>query len=177
VLIQRALCLLLILGLGVGCGYRLSNSLKEGQKPVTIDVTTFENDTLEPGIELMLGSALRNEFARPGLVRGVVKAASPDYTLEGQVRSVTTTSRTLTTQIRAIEFTVVVRIEPVLVRNADGQKLKLDRLSRSADEVYLASFDLEISRKNREEALRRIAAVLADRIYDDVEVLTAGAGS
>lgn len=144
---------------------------------MTIDVTTFENDTLEPGIELMLGSALRNEFARPGLVRGVVKAASPDYTLEGQVRSVTTTSRTLTTQIRAIEFTVVVRIEPVLVRNADGQKLKLDRLSRSADEVYLASFDLEISRKNREEALRRIAAVLADRIYDDVEVLTAGAGS
>ena len=70
-LIQRALCLLLILGLGVGCGYRLSNSLKEGQKPVTIDVTTFENDTLEPGIELMLGSALRSEFARPGLVRGL----------------------------------------------------------------------------------------------------------
>jgi hypothetical protein len=171
------LCLLLIIGLGLGCGYRLSNSLKEGQKPVTLDVTTFENDTLEPGIELMLGSALRSEFARPGLVRGVVKAASPDYTLEGQVKSVTTSSRTLTTQIRAIEFTVVVRIEPVLVRNADGRKLKLDRLSRSADEVYLASFDLEISRKNREEALRRIAAVLADRIYDDVEVLTAGAGS
>lgn len=144
---------------------------------MTLDVTTFENDTLEPGIELMLGSALRSEFARPGLVRGVVKAASPDYTLEGQVKSVTTSSRTLTTQIRAIEFTVVVRIEPVLVRNADGRKLKLDRLSRSADEVYLASFDLEISRKNREEALRRIAAVLADRIYDDVEILTAGAGS
>jgi hypothetical protein len=171
------LCLLLILGLGAGCGYRLSNSLKEGQKPVTLDVTTFENDSLQPGIELMLGSALRSEFARPGLVRGVVKAASPDYTLEGQVKSVTTSSRTLTPQIRAIEFTVVVRIEPVLVRNADGEKLKLDRLSRSADEVYLASFDLEISRKNREEALRRIAAVLADRIYDDVEVLTAGAGS
>ena len=144
---------------------------------MTLDVTTFENDTLEPGIELMLGSALRSEFARPGLVRGVGKAASPDYTLEGQVESVTTSSRTLTTQIRAIEFTVVVRIEPVLVRNADGRKLKLDRLSRSADEVYLASFDLEISRKNREEALRRIAAVLADRIYDDVEILTAGAGS
>lgn len=144
---------------------------------MTLDVTTFENDSLQPGIELMLGSALRSEFARPGLVRGVVKAASPDYTLEGQVKSVTTSSRTLTPQIRAIEFTVVVRIEPVLVRNADGEKLKLDRLSRSADEVYLASFDLEISRKNREEALRRIAAVLADRIYDDVEVLTAGAGS
>ncbi|MCH2186574.1 hypothetical protein MK280_11955, partial [Myxococcota bacterium] len=77
---------------------------------------------------------------------------------------------------RAIEFTVVVRIDPVLVRNSDGQKLKLDRLSRSAREVYLASFDLEVSRKNREEALRRIAAVLADRIYDDVEVLTTGAG-
>ena len=144
---------------------------------MTVDVITFENNTLEPGIELMLGSALRSEFARPGLVRGVGKATSPDYTLEGQVKSVTTSSRTLTTQIRAIEFTVVVRIEPILVRNADGQKLKLDRLSRSANEVYLASFDLEISRKNREEALRRIAAVLADRIYDDVEVLTAGAES
>ena len=144
---------------------------------MTIDVMTFQNDTLEPGIELMLGSALRSEFARPGRFRSVGKSASPDYTLMGSVKSVSTSSRTLTTQIRAIEFTVVVRIDPVLVRNADGQKLRLDRLSRSADEVYLASFDLEISRKNREEALRRIAAVLADRIYDDVEVLTDGAGS
>ncbi len=138
---------------------------------------TFENDTLEPGIEFMLGSALLSEFARPGRVRVVEKSASPDYTLKGSVKSVRTSSRTLTTQIRAIEFTVVVGIDPVLVRNEDGRKLKLDRLSRSADEVYLASFNLEISRKNREEALRRIAAVLADRIYDDVEVLTAGAGS
>ena len=144
---------------------------------MTIAITTFENDTLEPGIELMLGSALISEFARPGRVRGVENSSSPDYTLKGSVKAVNTASRTLTTNIRAIEFTISVRIDPVLVRNSDGRTLKLDRLSRSADEVYLASFNLEISRKNREEALRRITAVLADRIYDDVEVLTAGADS
>lgn len=144
---------------------------------MTIAISTFENDSLEPGIELMLGNALINEFARPGRVQGTEKSADPDYTLTGSIKAVSTSSRTLTTNIRAIEFTVVVRIDPVLVRNSDGKKLKLDRLSRSADEVYLASFNQEISRKNREEALRRIAAVLADRIYDDVEVLTDGAGS
>jgi hypothetical protein len=35
-----------------------------------------------------------------------------------------------------------------------------------ARESYLASADIEVQRKNREEALRKIAVVLAARIHD-----------
>lgn len=161
--------MIVVLWLGVGCGYQFSQMPRAGRAPVTVDLPTFENDTFEPGIELALGAALRREFARAGPIRGVDDSANADYTLRGQVTSVDTASRTLTPGVRAIEFTVTVRLEAVLVRNSDGRRLRLDRLSTSAREVYLASFDLEVSRKNREEALRQITALLADRIYDDVD--------
>jgi len=165
------------LWLFVGCGYHLSQMPSAGQAPVTVDLPTFENDTFEPGIELTLAAALRREFSRAGPLRGVDDAATADYTLRGRILSVTTGSRTLTPGVRAIEFTVTVRLEAVLLRNADGRRLRLDPLSQLASEVYLASFDLEISRKNREEALRRITALLADRLYDDVDRLTSETGN
>ncbi|MFP6640253.1 MAG: LptE family protein [Myxococcota bacterium] len=165
------------LWLGVGCGYHLSQMPSPGQAPVTVDLPTFENDTFEPGIELTLAAALRREFSRAGPLRGVDDAATADYTLRGRILSVATGSRTLTPGVRAIEFTVTVRLEAVLLRNADGRRLRLDPLSQFASEVYLASFDLEISRKNRDEALRRITALLADRLYDDVDRLTSETGN
>ncbi len=168
---------LLVLGLSVSCGYRLSGLPRPGEAPKTIAVSTFENSSFEPGIELMLGSAVRRQFSRPGVVEEVNQSVSPEYLLSGRVLGVRTASRTLTQKIQAIEFTVTVTIVPVLTRDSDGKTFKFDRLARSASEVYLASFDLEVSRKNREEALRQITAVLASRIYDEVVFLTAEAES
>lgn len=167
----------MLLWFAAGCGYQLSQVPSAGQAPVTVDLPTFENDTLEPGIEMVLGAALRREFSRAGRTRWVDDSATASYTLRGRILSVNTASRTLTQGVRAIEFTVTVRLEAVLLRNADGRKLRLDSLSKSAEEIYLASFDLGISRKNRNEALRQIAALLADRLYADVDRLTAEAGN
>ena len=55
-----------------------------------------------------------------------------------------------------------------------GKRLKLDRFSLSESEIYLASADVQIGRKNRDEALRRLSALLADRIYDEIDLLTSG---
>ncbi|MFB3066498.1 MAG: beta-ketoacyl synthase N-terminal-like domain-containing protein [Planctomycetota bacterium] len=47
--------------------------------------------------------------------------------------------------------------------------LELDPNALRTSEIYLASGDVESSRKNREEALRRLSSVLAGRVHDALD--------
>ena len=47
-----------------------------------------------------------------------------------------------------------------------GGVVDVDRASLTGTELYLASADVEAGRKNRREALQRIADVLAARVHD-----------
>jgi hypothetical protein len=73
--------------------------------------------------------------------------------------------------VRALEFTLSMALQ-IDVDGRRGKRLELDRFALQESEIYLASADVEVSRKNREEATRRLAAVLAGRVYDEIELLT-----
>ena len=51
---------------------------------------------------------------------------------------------------------------------SDGTALSIPTGRMRESERYLTSADIEAQRKNRDEALRRLAAVLATRFFDEV---------
>jgi len=165
----RRLVVLFLLALaplaGAGCGYRLAGASGD---PVPVSVGTLTNDTAEPGVELVLGAALRRELERAGGFRLVERAVPAAYAVRGRVTGVETLGRTFTPGVRALEYTLTVHLE-LAVTAPGGRPVPLDPFAMRAVDVYFASTDVEIGRKNRDEALRRLAAMLAARIRRELE--------
>jgi hypothetical protein len=156
---------LLCLALVSGCGYRL---LRQADgRDLRISVVTLGNDSLEPGVELTVTRALREEFLRRAAPRLVSNPAAADWVVRGRVLPLEVRANSFDTVSLALEYQVEVVLELEIVA-ADGDRIVLDRSSLQQSELYLASADPEATRKNREEALRRIADILAGRVHDAV---------
>jgi hypothetical protein len=80
------------------------------------------------------------------------------------VVAIDTGRRSFSSVVLALEYEVRVQMELELAR--PGTPIALDGRVISESELYLASADVESTRKNRQEALRRIAGVMAVRIHD-----------
>lgn len=148
-----------------GCGYRLAG---RGALRADVVVPTLANDSLEPGVELVLAAALRRELDRTGRFRVVESATDAAYAIRGRVAAVETLGRTFTPGVRALEFTLTVQLD-LAVSGPGGRPIAIDPFAQRAADIYLASTDIEISRKNRAEALRRLAGMLAARIRRELE--------
>ncbi len=159
---------------GAGCGYQVVGYRSGGQDPIRVSVQTLSNDTLQPGIELIVTEALRRAFLHAGRLRLVEDPATADYRLSGRVAEVVTVGRSFSQNVRALEFSVTLRLALDLTRAdaAEGASPRLHPQGLAETELYLASADIEVSRKNRDEALRRLAKLLADRVYDEVQLVT-----
>lgn len=169
--LKRAAAVLSTCSLAVllsGCGYTLvhyagSAGTSPGQKRVAIE--TLENGSFEPGYEFTVTDALLREFQRRGAVRVVQDVEAADLVLSGQVRRIDTRRGAFSSVVLVLEYEIRVQLD-LKVSRRDGSAIKLDRRVLTATELYLASADVEAQRKNREEALRRVASVLATRVHD-----------
>ena len=138
-----------------------------------VAVEPLRNESYGPGIDRLVTDALRREFARRGGIQIVRNAASADLVLSGTVLPLTTRSRSFSSVELALEFEVELPLLMVAERS-DGTRLEFDRSAQRDWELYLASADVEVERKNREEALRRLSQLLAGRLHDALaERLTA----
>jgi hypothetical protein len=149
----------------VGCGYslvRYGDGLGEVR---SVAVATPHNDSYELGADLVVADALRREFLRRRGVRLVENPAGADLVLDGRVVAVEGRGRSFSSIALALEYELTLRLE-LEARRPDGTTIALDPLLLRETERYLASADAEALRKNREEALRQAAAVLAGRVYD-----------
>ncbi len=155
----------LALTASIGCGYRLAEA---DRARVPIAVETLTNDTLEPGAELVVGAALRREFGRAGTLRLVEQPSPSGYWIQGRIAAIDTVGRTFTPGVRVLEYTIAMRLD-LRVSDPDGRPVYIDPFATTASEIYLASTDIEISRKNRAEALRRLSALLAARIRGELQ--------
>jgi hypothetical protein len=130
-----------------------------------VAVEPLLNHSYEPGVERMVTDALLREFERRGGVSVVRHPAGADLVLSGVVQPVVTRSRSFSSVELALEFEVELAIA-LQARRPDGSVLELDPGLLRDWELYLASADVEVERKNREEALRRLATLLATRVHD-----------
>jgi hypothetical protein len=165
----RALgCLLLAAWLGpAGCfaGYevvRYQNALGDVK---TVAIEALANRSFEPGAEAILSDAIVSEFLRRGALELVDDKAAADLVIGGSVEDVEIQSRTFSSIQFALEYAVTVRVK-LDVRRRDGSEVELDERTLQESDLYFASADVEAMRKNREEAVRRVATILAGRLHD-----------
>jgi outer membrane lipopolysaccharide assembly protein LptE/RlpB len=150
-----------------GCGYSLVG-YDEGFGDIrTVAIQTPSNETYAPGVEYMVADALRREFLRRGAVRLVDDPAAADLVLSGTVQTVRISGRSFSSVVMTLEYEIVMVLDLEAIR-ADGTPLFVGRRSLEESEYYLASADVEAMRKNRQEALRRVSQVLAQRVHDSL---------
>ena len=148
-----------------GCGYafvRYDGGLGEIR---TVAVNTPRNDSYEPGAEFVVADALRHEFLRRRGVRLVEDAAGADLVISGRVLSIEARGSSFSSVVLALEYELTLAVE-LHAMKADGSEVAIDPRATSETERHLASADVEAMRKNRQEALRQAAALLAGRVYD-----------
>jgi hypothetical protein len=148
-----------------GCGYRFvryENALHEVQ---TLAIRTPRNQSFEPGIEYVVAQALREEALRRGALRLLESPGSADLRIGGSVLPVETVRAALSSVVLALEYEVTLRLDLEVTRR-DGTRVPLEARLLFETERYLASADVEATRKNRSEALRRLAHVLAERVME-----------
>jgi hypothetical protein len=85
--------------------------------------------------------------------------------ISGRIPPLVTRSRSFTSVALALEWEVTLALGLQLARR-DGSEVNVDARALSDSERYLASADIEATRKNRDEAMRKMAMVLAVRIHD-----------
>ncbi|MGI9432266.1 MAG: LPS assembly lipoprotein LptE [Myxococcota bacterium] len=137
----------------------------------TIAIESLRNESLEPGVDSIMSDAIATEFRRRGALRVVEDKNLADLVVDGEVKSVRINARSFSSIQFSLEYAVTVSVD-VAIRRRDGTEVELGERSLSETELYFASADVEIVRKNREEAVRRVAVILAGRIHDALFVRT-----
>lgn len=182
----RTLIALVIFGLGVGisgCGYRplvgpgshLRAASQDGSvSPATevsrLAVMAFESESAEPWLGRIVSDSMRREMGARGTLRLVNDPRSADLILHGRIRSLSSTSRSFSSFVAALEYSVTIALDVEVVR-ATGDVVRLDSLPLTETETYLASADIETTRSQRLEALRKLSEILASRVADTIEVM------
>jgi hypothetical protein len=150
-----------------GCGY----TVLEAGRPIdgigSIAIRTPRNESYQPGVEFLVADALRREVLRRGRTELTDDLGGADLIVTGFVLPLTIVPRSFSSVVLALEYEVTMTVA-LQARRPDGSELKLDLLSMSESERYLASADVEVQRKNRQEALRRVSTILAARFFDSV---------
>jgi hypothetical protein len=158
---------LALLAGGCFAGYeivRYKNALGDVR---TVAVRGLANESFEPGVEAIVSDALVGEFLRRGALEVVDDEEAADLRINGAVEEVQIQSRTFSSIQFALEYAVTLRLRLDITRR-DGTKVAIDDRSLQESELYFASADVETMRKNRVEAMRRVAGILAGRLHDSI---------
>lgn len=161
----RLLTVLALSTLTLTCGYapvRYADALGDAR---TIAIRGLRNATAEPGLDALVSDALAREFLRRGALALVEEPERADLVLGGSVASLRATRKSFSSVSFALEYELALELDVELTRR-DGTRVPLDRSAQSETERYVASADVEVERTHREEALRRLASLLAGRIHD-----------
>jgi len=161
-----AVCLSLLL-CAAGCGYTLVRQSQSLAGIQTVAIETPRNDSYEPGVELVIADALRREFLRRGAVRVIDASTGADLVLDGEVHRIRTSGRSFDSVVLAVEYELTLSLALRATR-PDGSRVPIDARALRETEIYSASADVEATRKNRQEALRHLAVVLAGRVHDSL---------
>ena len=87
--------------------------------------------------------------------------------MRGEVEEVASSGRSFSSVDIALEFELTLEVD-LQFELSDGSTASVGGRSQRESERYLASADLEATRKNRREALHRIASIVAGRVYDSL---------
>lgn len=160
-----ALGLALAATLVAGCGYKLVSYRGALGDVRRVSVQSLRNDSVAPGYGAVVTEALLKEFQRRGALQVVTDPGLADLRIGGRVRPIIAGARSFSSVILALEYQVTVSLD-LQIQRRDGSLVPIDGAALTESEIYLASSDPEVARTNRNEALRRVANVIAGRVHD-----------
>ena len=163
-----------------GCGYRnmLSAPTPDGagdagnkaRRPTRVAVIALRNDSPEPWLDRILTDSMRREISARGGFDFVNDPHRADLTIRGRIRPLDVTSKSFSRFVAALEYGLTLKLDLEVVR-ARGDVVRLDPRMLTESDVYLASADIEVTRSNRLEVLRRLSDLLASRVADSLELI------
>jgi hypothetical protein len=163
-----AIALIGVLSLSAwGCGYRFATRGQGLGDLKTAAVVTLENRSNHPEIALIITESIRRELLSRGVLGLVPDPARADLVVEGRVPDFEIMTQTVSSISGALEYSASIALS-LRVREQAGEPYTLSALHASV--LYPASADIEVTRKNRVEAFRRIGDILAIRIWDSIEL-------
>lgn len=154
----------------VACGYRpLDGKGVFGPDVKTIEVEAFDNASTAPGLEQQIADAMVEEFARRAWLEPVLQdqVANPDLVMSGELLTADVRSNSYSAGGLALEERVEVRFDVSVKRGASGEVV-YRHPGWSVTEVFLSSADPMVYASNKEQALRRVASVIAERVHDEL---------
>jgi len=175
---RRRLELLIVAGcllVSAGCGYTIDRAPGAADPAApSLAIRRLTNDSSEPGIERVVSEALRREWLRRGRFRLVSDPARADWVISGRVLPLLVQTRTLSSVVLSLEQTLVLRVEldlrPMDGESGLGAPRRLPPQLLRESELYFASADVEAARKNRSEAIHRVAGLVAERVVEAVDI-------
>lgn len=155
---RRALFLAFMVA--AGCGYRFATpggALPGGARSVHVPV--FENRSQEPSVEAFVTEAVRERYARAGLLGG----AASETTLTGVVLGVTASPTVVYNSTQgAPTYQVSATVQVTLAKGG----VVLGQSVVSLMEEFPSGADVLLTEANRGAALRRLAEALARELVD-----------
>jgi hypothetical protein len=149
------------------CGYKFIGATRGLVGVEKVAIETPRNDSYQPGIEVLVADALRRELLRRGGVELVEDPADADLVVSGTVQPLNNRPRTFSSVVLVYEYEVTMTVD-LTARRGDGEELLVGGDELSESERYLSSADVEAQRKNQQEALRRVARLVAARFFDSL---------
>ena len=158
-------CLLLL----TSCGYRFAGSEELPQGVERLFIQLLDNKTTEPGIEVVVTNALKNEFIRK--FRGVlVDREVAEAILSGAVVGIRTETVARRGPLTALERSVSMTID-LKLKTPGNERIWFARGITRDDTYSVVSGDKEITEQNKRNALidlaERIAEISFYRLTDD----------
>ena len=158
-------CLLLF----TSCGYRFAGSEELPQGVERLFIQLLDNKTTEPGIEVVVTNALKNEFIRK--FRGVlVDREVAEAILSGAVVGIRTETVARRGPLTALERSVSMTID-LKLKTPGNERIWFARGITRDDTYSVVSGDKEITEQNKRNALidlaERIAEISFYRLTDD----------
>ena len=147
------------------CGYQLrgrETNLPPGIHSLAIPI--FSNRTDQTGVETDVTQALAAKFISSKRL-AVTTRNSADALLTGTVKSFSTTPVAVTTSTQvSTEYRATLTIEFTFEGKKDSKVLFREEMSDWRN--YPVVSDLNTTEQNKQEAIRRISALLAERIHE-----------
>lgn len=135
-----------------------------------VAVVALRSDSPEPWLDRIVTDALRREVGGRARLSLTEEPANAALQLRGRIRPLDINSRSFSSFVAALEYSLTLALD-LEVRLSNGDVVKLDPAMLSETDSYLASPDIEVTRTNRLEALRRMSDLLATRVADAIELL------
>ena len=163
---KKIACAILII-CSSACGYHFTGSTGNLPPEIrTIAIPFFSNKTFEPRIENYFTNALIEEFLERGIVR-IGKREESDAILVGIIKSFKISPISFDKNDRVVEYRATVILDTSLKRN-DNDLILWESSGISGSHEYTVSSNITVTDTNEIEAVKKIAADLAEEIHNSI---------